>query len=65
MDKHGVTDVKIQCAASNDDLCAILASSVDSSKSAHLHRVTLALVTVPKSNVLPQMVICVLFTPAA
>ena len=32
--------------------------------SAHLHRLTLAFVTVPESHVLPQMAMCVLFTPA-
>ena len=30
-----------------------------------LHRLTLAFVTVAKSHMLPQMAICVLFTPAA
>ena len=39
-------------------------SSKGSGESAHLHRLTLAFVTVPKSRVLPQMAIRVLFTPA-
>ena len=33
-----VREVKIPCAASNDDLCAIHASSIDSGESAHLRR---------------------------
>ena len=41
------------------------ASSEGSGESAHLHRLTLAVVTVPKFYVLPQKAICVLFTPAA
>ena len=38
--------------------------SKGSGESAHLHRLTLAIVTVPNSHVLPQRVICVLFTQA-
>ena len=38
-------------------------SSKGSGESVHLHRLTLAFVTVPKSRVLPQMAIRVLFTP--
>ena len=38
--------------------------SKGSDESAHLHRPTLAIVTVPKSHVLPQRVICVPFTQA-
>ena len=43
------------------------ASSEGSVESSHLHRLTLAFVTVPKSNdiVLPQIANCVVFTPAA
>ena len=41
------------------------AGSEGSGEPAHLHRLTLAFVTVPKSHVLPQMEIFVLFTPAA
>ena len=41
------------------------ASSEGSGESAQLHRLTLAFVTVPKYHVLPEMAICVLFTPAA
>ena len=40
------------------------ASSKGSGESTHLLRLTLAFVTVPKSHVLPQMAIRVLFTPA-
>ena len=39
-------------------------SSKGSGESAHLHRLTLAFVTVPKSRMLPQMTIRVLLTPA-
>ena len=41
------------------------ASSEGSGESARLHTLTLAFVTVPKLHVRPQMVMCVLFTPAA
>ena len=41
------------------------ASSEGSGELAHLHRLTLAFVIVLKSHVLPQMAMCVLFTPAA
>ena len=50
----------ISCAGSNGDLM----SCKGSSKSAHLHRLTLAFLTVPKAHLLPQMEICVLFKPA-
>ena len=52
-------------AGSNGDLILVCESSECSGESAHLHSFTLAFVTVPKYHVLPQMEICVLFTPAA
>ena len=55
---------KISCAGSNGDLLLFCASSKGSGESTHLHRLTLAFVTVPKSHALPQMAISVLFTPA-
>ena len=45
-------------------VCFFCASSKGSGESTHLHRLTLAFVTVPKSHALPQMAIRVLFTPA-
>ena len=51
----------ISCAGSK----LLCASSEGSGESAHLHRLTLAFVTVPNFHILPQMAICVLFTPAA
>ena len=53
------------CVVSKCDLMLFLASSESSDESAHLHRLTLAFVTVPKSHVLLQIAIFVLFTPAA
>ena len=44
---------------------AFYASREGYGESAHLQRLTLALVTVPKSHVLSRMAMCVLFTPAA
>ena len=41
------------------------ASNEGSGESAHLHRLTLAFVTVPKSYMMPEMAIRVIFTPAA
>ena len=55
---------EISCAGSYGDLLLFCASSKGSGESTHLHRLTLAFVTVPKSRVLPQMTIRVLFTPA-
>ena len=40
-------------------------NSEGSGKSAHMLRLTLAFITVPKSHVLPQMAICVLFKSVA
>ena len=57
--------VQKSCAVSNGDLMLFFASSEGSCESAHLHRLTLAFVTVPKSHVLLQIAIFVLFTPAA
>ena len=44
--------VQKSCAVSNGDLMLFFASSEGSGESAHLHRLTLAFVTVPKSHVL-------------
>ena len=51
-----LTEMAIKC------FCATCEGS---GESAHLHRLTLAFVTVSKSHVLPQIAICVLFTTAA
>ena len=56
---------KKSCAGSDGDLLLFCARSEGSGESTHWHRPTWAFVTVPKSHVLPQMAICVLFTPAA
>ena len=45
---------EISCAGSNGDLMLFCASSEGSAESSHLHMLTLAFVTVPKSHVLPQ-----------
>ena len=45
---------KISCAGSNGDLVLFCASSEGSGESSHLHMLTLAFVTLPKSHVLPQ-----------
>ena len=57
--------VQKSCAVSNGDLMLCFASSEGSGESANLHRLTLAFVTVPKSHVLLQIAIFVLFTPTA
>ena len=44
---------------SNGDLMLLCASGEGPGESTHLHRLTWAFVTVPKSHVLPQTVICV------
>ena len=49
----------------NGNLMLFRVNSESSGKSAHLLWLTLAFITVPKSHVLPQLAICVLFTPAA
>ena len=49
--------IETSCAGSNSDSMLFYVSSEGSSESAHLHRLTLAFTSVPKSHVLSQMAI--------